>query len=129
MQYTKEMQLGKRRKPKQRDRTRIKKEDYQRMIEHWGAFCIVCGSPHIEAHHVRFRSRGGKGRWRNLLPLCQDHHRDAHTHDSTRKEYENKLEQEFGQHFWCDEFDLYDMGLIEHPTVREYEKYFEGVKK
>lgn len=126
MIYSKEMQLGKRRKPKRKNRTKIKEKDYQQMIDCWGANCIYCGSPHIEAHHVRYRSQGGKGVYRNLLPLCQKHHRDAHTYESIRKSLIYKLEQEFGEDFYKDRWDLYYEGKIEAPTDSEYERYFEG---
>lgn len=127
--YSKAQQLGKRFKPKQKDRTKIREKDYHKMIDIWGAYCIFCGNPSIEAHHVRFRAKGGKGRYTNLLPLCQDHHRDAHTYNSIRKTLEYKLEQTFGVNYWMDEWDLYERGLIDHPTVGEYEKYFGGVRE
>lgn len=119
----------KRRKPKQSSRTRITEKDYHKATEYWGSECIVCGSPQIELHHVKFRSHGGSGRWHNLLPLCQHHHTMAHTDNSIRRTFEWKLEQEFGNNYWMDEFDLWDRGLIDYPTIGEYEKYFERVSK
>lgn len=129
MQYTKEMQIGKRYKPKRRERTKVKKEDYQKMIEYWGAFCIYCGSPRIEAHHVKFRSALGGSRWRNLLPLCKTHHMKVHQDNTIRRSLELKLEHEFGSDFWKDEWHLYDEGKIDHPTVGEYERYFREIER
>lgn len=33
----------------------------------------------LELHHIRFMSRGGRHRTRNLLTLCTEHHRQLHT--------------------------------------------------
>jgi hypothetical protein len=38
--------------------------------------CIVCNRTPSEAAHVR--SRGAGGTWRDIVPLCRDHHREQH---------------------------------------------------
>jgi len=38
--------------------------------------CVVCGRAPSEAAHVR--SRGAGGTWRDIVPLCRDHHRIQH---------------------------------------------------
>lgn len=39
--------------------------------------CVICGRSPSEAAHVR--SRGAGGTWRDIVPLCRDHHREQHT--------------------------------------------------
>jgi RNase P subunit RPR2 len=38
--------------------------------------CVVCGVVPSENAHVR--SRGAGGTWRDVVPLCKDHHREQH---------------------------------------------------
>lgn len=48
-----------------------------------GGRCERCGCPltfeGFEAHHRKFRSRGGLDRIENLVALCGEHHRWAHS--------------------------------------------------
>lgn len=125
-QYTKQMQVGKRKKPKQKDRTRIKAKDYNKTIEVFGDMCF-CGNPRIELHHIRFRSSGGKGTWRNLIGLCKQHHTLAHTDNQYRRHLEIQRMRMFGEFYWCDAHDLYEKGIIPEPTEKEMEAYFEKV--
>lgn len=127
--YSKEQQLGKRFKPKRKNRTEIKPRDRQLALDYWDNGCIYCQSPNVALHHVKYRSGMGTGRWRNLVPLCQTHHDKVHDDKTIRKSLEMLLEQRFGKLYWADEWDLWDKGLIDHPTVGEYEKYFEGVRE
>lgn len=126
MMYSKQMQIGKRKRPKQKDRTKIKAKDYNKAIEIWGDTCW-CGNPRVEMHHVTFRSAGGKGVWTNLHPLCSQHHKLAHTDNDYRRHLEVQHKRRFGINYWMDEHDLYDKGLIEEPTREHLEKYFENV--
>lgn len=126
--YSKQQQLGKRFKPKRKNRTEIKPRDRQKALDYWQGECLYCQSPNVALHHVKYRSGMGTGRWRNLIPLCQSHHDKVHNDKTIRKTLEWKLEQEFGtKNYWMDEWDLWDRGYIDHPTVSEYERYFEGV--
>ncbi len=46
-----------------------------------GHACRACGSSHgLEAHHVIFRSLGGKDEIGNLISLCTPCHRAVHGH-------------------------------------------------
>lgn len=126
MMYTKQMQIGKRKKPKQKDRTRIKAKDYNKAIEVFGDICF-CGNPRVELHHIKFRSDNGKGKWRNLIPLCKIHHTLAHTDNQYRRHLEIQRMRMFGEFYWCDEHDLYEKGIISEPTEKEMEAYFEKV--
>ena len=124
--YTKEQQLKSWSKPKWKNRSAIDHEDYRKATEYWGVCCIACGNPNIEMHHVKFRSNGGSGRWRNLLPLCQNHHKLAHTYKYIRYSYEEKMIDEFGQDYFKDEWHLYEEGKIDEPKVELMEAYFNG---
>ncbi|WP_077325735.1 HNH endonuclease [Virgibacillus siamensis] len=113
----------KRRKPKSKERNRIKPEEYDKALEYWGGSCF-CQNPFVEMHHVYFRSKGGRGTWRNLHPLCPTHHRNAHEDDGFRRHLEVMHKRKFGNHYWMDEHDLYENGLIEEPTKSNMEYYF-----
>jgi len=65
--------------PSAKQRGAVSKKEYARAIEAFGDSCVYCGSPYIEMHHVKFRSQGGRGKYRNLIPLCKTHHNRAHT--------------------------------------------------
>ncbi|MCP4348373.1 MAG: hypothetical protein GY795_23035, partial [Desulfobacterales bacterium] len=45
-----------------------------------GYMCRVCGKKHVrlEAHHIVFRSRGGKDTIKNLTALCESCHKKVH---------------------------------------------------
>ena len=43
-----------------------------------GGQCVICGNTNVEAHHVVFRSQGGKDEIGNLVCLCNKHHKMAH---------------------------------------------------
>ena len=122
--YSKEKQIGKRFKPKQKERNRIKEEDYNKAIEVWGSTCFCGSSQGLEMHHVVYRSQGGRGGWRNLILLCDSHHEKAHQDYEFRKHLEIIRKREVGNHFWCDKWDLWEMGLIEEPEERLMDEYF-----
>lgn len=130
MMYTKSQQIGKRTKPRQKDRTRIKAKDYQRAAEEHGKYCYFCGkTAGLELDHVQPRSRQGKGTWRNLRFLCIEHHRGTKSVHTSR-EMRNKLielhTEMYGVYFWADAYDLYKNGLIDDPTDKAFEQFFEG---
>jgi hypothetical protein len=121
--YTKEMQLGKRKVPNKRQRTKISRQDYQKMIEEFGEHCNVCGSYPIEAHHIVFRSHFGSGNWRNLVPLCNKHHRLVHKNRVLSDYFRQQREERFGKHFWKDKYALFKEGLISNTTDEAFEKF------
>ena len=50
------------------------------VLERDGWRCQQCGSMcNLEVHHLTFRSRAGSDSLENLIALCADCHRDAHT--------------------------------------------------
>ncbi len=118
-------------KVKARVRTSISKKEYQKAIDKFGSCCVICQNPRIEMHHVKFRSQGGKGVYRNLVPLCEKHHRLAHTQRWFAEALRNERENMFGKYYWCDKRDLFKIGLIKDDTDWEFEKFMieETMKK
>ena len=115
--------------PSAKTRGQISKREYERMVEEFGSVCIVCCSPYIEAHHIRFRSQGGRGKWRNLAPLCKKHHMKAHSDRKFADWLREEREKRFGSWYWADEYDLFKAGLIPNTTKEAFEKYMEMEEK
>lgn len=111
--------------PSARVRGQISKREYERMIEEFGSVCIICGNPYIEAHHLRFRSQGGRGEWRNLAPLCKEHHTKAHRDRQFAEWLRQEREKKYGPWYWADEYDLFKANLIPNTTKEAFEKYME----
>ncbi|KYC64712.1 HNH endonuclease [Heyndrickxia coagulans] len=148
--YSKAKQLGKKpvkRKGKKRHgemvkgrkipsktvRGRITKAEYIEALRRNGDCCYICGTTlNLEAHHVRFRSAGGRGKWRNIRFLCAEHHRgkySPHRNEQLRKELEKLHEKLYGPWFWADKYDLFKAGLIPNTTDEEFEKFMKGEEK
>ena len=111
--------------PSRKQRGAITKKEYQRAIEAFGDVCVVCGNPKIEMHHIVFRSQGGRGGYRNLIPLCNKHHRWAHQNREFADRLRKDREKQYGPYFWADKWDLWKAGLIKDATDEEFEKFFE----
>lgn len=116
----------KRKAPKRGKRGQIDNKEYNKVIDNHGYKCWVCGSTAIEMHHVVFRSQGGRGVYRNLIPLCNEHHKQAHRNPAINDSYKNKLRDMYGPYFYYDEHDLWLDALIQEPTKEHLEKFFEG---
>ena len=142
--YTKEMQLQKKPRvkekrprkkkgkleiykgrtiPSAKQRGAVSKKEYARAIEAFGDSCVYCGNPYIEMHHVRFRSQGGRGKYRNLMPLCKEHHNRAHTDREFSEMLRDIREKKYGPWYWADKYDLFKAGLIPNTTDAEFEKF------
>lgn len=94
----------------------------------WGDYCLECGSPYIELHHVmpKGMSQSGRGVKTNLVPLCAEHHRGktgVHSDAKLMRKYKDKCKERFNEHYFRDKYDLWKMGLIERPTTELYEKF------
>jgi hypothetical protein len=141
--YSKEKQLGyhKTKKPKKKKnrtykgrtiptrkvRGKITKSEYERAKEQHGFECYFCGKQNeLECHHVYFRSSGGRGTYRNLRFLCSEHHRgvnSVHKNRKMRKQLEELHKQLYGEFYYCDRFDLFQMGMIPNTTKDSFEKF------
>jgi 5-methylcytosine-specific restriction endonuclease McrA len=111
--------------PKAKVRGEISKKEYNKAIDEFGAYCNICGSPYIEMHHIKFRSQGGRGGYRNLIPLCNAHHRKAHKDREFSERLRFQREKRFGEWFWADRFDLFKTGLIPEPTNEHFERFMQ----
>ncbi|MCR6096890.1 HNH endonuclease [Salipaludibacillus agaradhaerens] len=113
--------------PSKRVRGNISKKDYERAVREFGDACAVCGSPYIEMHHILYRSHNGRGKWRNLIPLCPEHHRGKTGVHANYKGMSDKLRNErkrmYGDWYWADKYDLYKANLIPNTTDEAYEKF------
>lgn len=126
--YSKEQQIGKRLIPKMGKRTEIKGKEADKAIKMFGSYCRFCGNPDIELHHIIYAKQLGKGKWRNLIPLCREHHELVHRDPRKAIAFKEERIGKYGENFWCDEYDLYKMGLIENPTEKDFEKYMKGME-
>jgi hypothetical protein len=109
--------------PSAKTRGQISKREYERMIEEFGSVYIICGNPYIDAHHCKFRSQGGRGKWRNLVPLCKEHHMKAHSDRKFADWLREEREKRFGSWYWADEYDLFKAGLIPNTTKEMFERF------
>ncbi|WP_394139581.1 HNH endonuclease [Cytobacillus oceanisediminis] len=112
--------------PKKKDRTKITPENYNKMIEVYGAYCQECGYTPVSAHHLVFRSSMGTGGWRNLAPLCTKCHDRAHKHFEFAEYLRTKRAERFGPHFGKDKYALFKEGLIPTSTDEMYERFMKG---
>jgi hypothetical protein len=115
--------------PKKKERTKISKTNYLRMIEEFGDSCLICNRKPIEAHHLVFRSQFGSGNWRNLAPLCKEHHMKAHKDYNFAEYLRQERAERFGPHFWKDKYTLFKEGLIPNTTTEAFEKFLEEEEK
>ncbi len=46
--------------------------------------CVVCGCPWVQLHHGSY-ARVGRERLRDLVPLCDEHHEEAHRIRAARR--------------------------------------------
>jgi hypothetical protein len=126
-EYSKSRQLGKKKKNRQKNKNTIKKDEYKMAMEKHGSSCFICGSDVVEAHHVKFRSQGGRGTWRNTRFLCKDHTRgnnSPHRDENMRVMFQDMHIRLYGEHYYCDADDLYKLGKIEEPTKELMENFF-----
>lgn len=124
--YSKAQQIGKQLIPKMGKRTEINDRERKKAKEMFGEHCNICGDHNIQLHHIIYASKLGKGKWRNLVPLCDTHHKQVHDEPRKGLGIKNKREGKYGPHYMCDEYDLFKMGLIQNPTHKEFEEYMKS---
>lgn len=109
--------------PKQKERTKITIENYNKMIEEFGNYCQECGYTPIFAHHLVFRSNMGSGNWRNLAPLCQRCHDRAHKDYDFAEYLRDKRAERFGKWFGADKYTLFKEGLIPNTEDKTFNRF------
>lgn len=95
------------------------------IIDLYGNMCLACQSTFIEFHHRKFRSGMGRNNPRNGSPLCQIHHRWAHTDSIFAQSLRDEAKAMWGPYYFWDKYDLWKHGLIERPTDELMERFFE----
>ncbi|MBS4200300.1 HNH endonuclease [Bacillus sp. FJAT-49732] len=119
--------------PKRSTRGRITSKEYNEALRQHGEYCFLCGTTAgLEAHHVKFRSDGGRGQWRNIRFLCSEHHRgenSPHKNENIRKRLEKLHESLYGPFYWCDKYDLFLGNLIPNTTEEAFEEFMEKEAK
>jgi len=100
-------------------------EEYQKALEIHGQNCKEggCLRRGEEMHHPKFKSGGGRGKWRNAMPLCKEHHMKCHTVREYADKWRAYCETLFGKHYFKDEYDLWLEQLISEPTKEQYEEF------
>ena len=61
------------------------KEVYKKTIELFNGECAICYNNNVALHHIRYGACGRKTYMGNVIPLCEYHHRLAHTN---KKKYQ-----------------------------------------
>lgn len=119
--------------PLKQQRGRITTAEYNEAARRIGYECYVCGcQTNLEAHHVKFRSNSGRGTFRNIRFLCNEHHRgdySPHQNEALRKELETLHESLYGKYYFCDKYDLFQMGLIDDVIDNDFEKFMESEER
>ncbi len=115
--------------PTKKERTKITRENYNKMIERYGNYCLCCGYTPIEAHHLTFRSHFGSGNWRNLAPLCKRCHDRAHKDKTFADSLREMRAKELGIHYWKDVYTLFKEGLVPNTDSVTFEKFQREMEK
>ena len=115
--------------PSKRQRGKVTKKEYNRAIEAFGSVCAICGNPYIEMHHIVFRSQGGRGGFRNLIPLCKTHHQEVHRNWGLAETLRQERKALYGEHFYKDKYDLFKEGVIPNTKDKVFEEFFQKGSK
>lgn len=98
--------LFKRRKPSLASRGKFSEKVTAEIIKHDGGLCVVCLAEAVDIHHVKFKSRGGRGVFTNGICLCRHCHDKAHSSAAETKRLENMMINKYGSDYFKDEHDL-----------------------
>jgi hypothetical protein len=115
--------------PPAKQRSAISKKEYTRAVEAFGSVCVFCGSPRVEMHHIRFRSQQGRGNFRNLIPLCKEHHMMAHSNREFNDSLKESRIELYGNWFWADKYDLFQANIIPNTDEKTFEAYMLSQEK
>lgn len=59
----------------------MKQQDVAQTLAETYLYCVLCGRPHNDPHHIKFRSRGGKDTLENEIPVCRGCHDRVHSEE------------------------------------------------
>lgn len=111
--------------PDRKKRSAISKKEYNLAIEYHGSYCLECGHHIIEMHHAVFRSQQGRGTFRNLIPLCNEHHRKCHQDFTYAQKWRDYLKTRYGPYYYQDRFDLWKAGIIHNYEELTFNLFME----
>lgn len=116
--------------PTKKQRGAVSKTTARKVFEVYGEYCAICQSNQIELHHIKPKgfSNGGRGTWRNLIPLCPSHHRGkegVHNNKKLMEKFQYEHKKKYGVHYHCDKFDLYKLGLIKEAEDADFEEFMQ----
>lgn len=122
--------------PTKQKRGKITTAEYNETLRLHGEECFFCKTTqNLECHHVMpkgySRYRNGRGVRYNLRFLCSDCHRGpdgVHQNRGKMQELQDLHESLYGKWFYCDEFDLFKMGLIPNTDKDTYHKFMQEAK-
>lgn len=95
----------KRRKPVRRKRNNFSKKVRDEILERDDYKCQQCGDVGTEIHHVKYRSRGGRGVATNGVLLCAPCHSMVHQSADLTNDWIRHFESMYGKDFYKDEWD------------------------
>jgi HNH endonuclease len=115
-------------RPSKTERATFTTEEKQKVISVYGTACFLCESAHYEEiHHVKFKSKKGRGTFRNGVPVCKVCHDLIHedTPQSQRLAHYIRLTVKslYGEYYYMDVWDLYKLKLISSPTEELFERF------
>lgn len=113
----------KRKTPKRGQRGAVKKEQAELALDWFGDTCNSCNGYPVELHHIVFKSKGGRGGFRNLMPLCKACHTKAHRDRGFADSLRQERAEAFGEFYYMDADDLCYHGLIDEPSDVLFEKF------
>src|SRR5690625_2311512 len=96
----------KRRSPKKSKRGHVSEGVRQQIYERDNGLCQQCGKQGSEIHHVKFKSRGGRGVLTNGLTLCQLCHKEVHMSGELTDYWLTVFVDRYGPNFFKDEYDI-----------------------
>ena len=97
--------VRKRSKPTRRQRNNFSQKVRQQIYERDNGLCQECGSRGTEIHHVKFRSKGGRGVYSNGVLLCHSCHRKVHDNRELALQWQKHFESMYGKDYYKDEWD------------------------
>jgi|SRR5699024_696191 len=95
----------KKRKPSLANRGRFSKKIIAQIINRDGGLCVICKAPAVDIHHVKYKSRGGRGVFTNGICICRKCHDKAHSSAKETERLEQMMINKYGEDYYKDEYD------------------------
>lgn len=89
--------------------------------------CEVCGSPHVERHHIVYRSQGGLDFELNYKDLCAEHHKGNYSPHMNRYvdlTYKRQLQEQLFSIFELPVYSVEEISKILGCKEKDLERRF-----